>query len=606
MEFMDLKGQNETVDSHSDDEKAKTTASKLPSTLQNGSIPVQNGSLPNSPVQKSPILRHSIPNGELSTPPLTPGGKQRIFEKRDSLLSTPTNKEKSFFQEINYDATRRISETRKTSLKDRIFRSKSVSLKNTSAQKLKKTNSAENITKPSRSASTDSDSDYDYTTVRRLTEPKPLNEVRANRNLTDMSSISSHCITEVKVKKLWMDVDDSDDDDEPMKGKGRRRPPPTKKKELFEIKRYFNSVEFFKHFGDVFVCIRPILGFREDADTYANVQWGVIHCTMTNNGGNKSYYEVIPTIATTWPPIAFEWNHRSRPIIVNRFTNISYQWPTKNMIVKIHKLNANIFPLGFVAKRGVNESQALEWSLSFPAAERFMFACMSHSQVRCFFFILALYKTFMVPPNPMLGLAPHHIRTVMFWECERNYLTWPEDRLGTKMLQVLENLYRYLGAGKLPDYFVRERNLFETCLSKDLRYSQQKLYQIKERPVVHILLALRNLRYTSGLFFPTLDFKGLYQILTEKDSLALVNPMLSFMVKNNMEEVEEEEINEFKENDMDLWSREQKRQYDQQREWKKKAREQFLEEQRQKEKLKNTRRDSTDSIDLQVNIVYWI
>lgn len=89
----------------------------------------------------------------------------------------------------------------------------------------------------------------------------------------------------------------------------------------------------------------------------------------------------------------------------------------------------------------------LEWEINFPKAERYLEARMSHAQMKCMLLLLTLHKTFIQPVTEQNGLLPEHIRTHMFWECERDYRNWPEHRLGTKILSVIKNLQQRLFLG---------------------------------------------------------------------------------------------------------------------------------------------------------------
>lgn len=443
--------------------------------------------------------------------------------------------------------------------------------------------------------------EYMYQTITKLTTQRSLEEVRAGVEVRDVASLPEKCIVERKIKKpLEEDSDDESEFDE----HGRRRPPKIKKKIVFyETRHYINSQEFFKHFGDVFQNIYNILGFSKSALAEATSQGSIIYINLEEASGNLVGYEVYPAVSTAWPELAFEWLLRTRNLHNHPHVNKPVSWPREKTINKIRSMSAVVLPVGYMAKRGVNEAFDLEWSLAFPSAERYLETCLTHAQVRCYLFILTIFKTFVEAPNPKLGLSPHHIRTVIFWECERNWTTWQEENLGSKMLLVLKKIYECLGSGKLPDYFVRDRNLLESTPSRYLHISQEKFHKILERPLFYTLIAIRNLRYTSGSFFPTLDIKELYKIITTRNALVLVNPGLANMLANTEEGEEDDgdEFNVYTDREKDIWTKEQERD-DLELKWKRKLRKQIETDKKEvKKNLKNERKDSVDSIDVQVS-----
>lgn len=70
----------------------------------------------------------------------------------------------------------------------------------------------------------------------------------------------------------------------------------------------------------------------------------------------------------------------------------------------------------------------------------------------------------------------------------------------------------------LPDYFIKDRNIFDNIPKKYLNFAQKVLLNILDNPLPYFLKALGNLRYCSGKFYQPLDTQGLYEKLTCKDS----------------------------------------------------------------------------------------
>ena len=223
----------------------------------------------------------------------------------------------------------------------------------------------------------------------------------------------------------------------------------------------------------------------------------------------------------------------------------------------------HLLPLGYIPTRSKNDEEYLEWQLAFPEAERYLETQLTHAQVRCLLFSMALYKTFLEPLNAQLGLLPTHIRTMLFWQCEQDYANWQENRPGEILCKFLEKLYEAIMNKHLKDYFIERRNLFESTPRKHLFKVQEKLKRIKENLVMHMLLAVRNLRYVKSSFYPVFDYKKLYAIITCDNLVPILNPRLQQPTINTItpknkqskqQQSEEEESDEEETNsNIDLW-----------------------------------------------------
>ncbi|KAJ8968334.1 hypothetical protein NQ314_002350 [Rhamnusium bicolor] len=237
---------------------------------------------------------------------------------------------------------------------------------------------------------------------------------------------------------------------------------------------------------------------------------------------------VIPSVAIDWPAEqTFEFIMREdRPTITDRRTGYRYRWPTDEMLKDIKSMSCVLVPKGYWVKKGNYSDANIEWEIAFPKAERYIESRMSHSQTRCFLFLLTIHKAYIDPISYQHGLLTEHIRCHMYWECETNYRDWPEHRLGTKLLKVITNLNNRLSKGVLPDYFIKQKNLFESIPKKYLQFAQKVFHDVLQSPAMYFMKALRNLRYTSGKFYPPLDFKELHRILTQTQANKIVNPSL--------------------------------------------------------------------------------
>ncbi|XP_066247687.1 uncharacterized protein [Euwallacea similis] len=376
-----------------------------------------------------------------------------------------------------------------------------------------------------------SDSEYDYSSITELRTPKPI---EVSDNIERRDTLPGSCFTHISVacepKKILKNDDDNDDEEEDT--------------DEFDVEDftkelvYINSNGFMKYFqnGLFPTTLGKSLGFNEEAIKAAKAIPGKIFCDEfdTQTEVNRPF-EVIPAVAIPWPEDqTIEFVYREdRPTIVDTRTGTIYKWPTSgpgSMIEEIQNMTAVLVPKGYAKKKGVNEHESLEWEINFPKAERYLEARMSHAQMKCMLLLLTLHKTFIAPVTQQNGLLPEHIRTHMFWECERDYRSWPEHRLGTKLLKVIKNLQRRLFLGVCPDYFIKERNLFENIPKKYLNYAQKLLLDMLANPVPFFIKALKNLRYSSGKFYTPLNLEILYKKIITKSTAIQDNPQLACSV----------------------------------------------------------------------------
>lgn len=443
--------------------------------------------------------------------------------------------------------------------------------------------------------------EYGYTTITQITTPRPLKEHRLGHTPQNTSEIPEQCFHEVEVPVY---------DDEEESGNMKRR------KKLFETHYYLNSILFMQNFEDIFADkIGASLGFTPALNS-ATTQGTKIYCNITQTHYDskpiKIRHEIIPTIfCPTWPEEALQGKTLKRRIIQGSAPGAHNRWPTQTMMNEMN-YGCHLLPLGYMQTRGRNNEQYLEWQLAFPEVERYLETRLTHAQVRCLLFSMALYKTFLEPLNTQLGLLPIHIRTMLFWQCEQ-YAEWPEDRPGQILQKFLDKLYDAIRRKHLEDYFIEKRNLFESTPRTHLLKVQEKLLRIKENLVMHVLIALRNLRYIDTAFYPVLDYKKLYDIIISHENPVpnprpqqpTINTVTPKNKQSKQQSEEEESDEEEKDSNTDLWKRVAAT--DKEKKWKQHVRTQ-IELERAAQKLQSKaqtpamrkRKPSTDSIDIKL------
>lgn len=371
--------------------------------------------------------------------------------------------------------------------------------------------------------SSETESDYGYSTITESATPKRIElSLQSNYSLTS-GALPDDSWTPVDVKALG-EWSDDDDDEIDVASKSSLSP------NLFERSYYLNSLKFMNNFVDSFIIsLGSGLGLSTDEVNSALTQGASIYCNSVKNG-SKIGYEIFPALVAAWPNAANQWIIRERRIIQNPRTNFSYQWPTKYMVNKAVGFGCLLVPIGFRPKRGQNPAQTLQWKLIFPAAERYLESCLAHSHMRCYLFTLALHKTFMEKEQAKIGIDASHIKNHLFWQCEDNYAKWPEDRLGETLRLFLRSFYVHFGQSRMPNYFVDTCNEFKSIPKPMLLKLQRRLADILEAPVMHVLHSLDKIKYNKRDFYPSLNCQRLYDILTCKNPLRIINPNIPSVV----------------------------------------------------------------------------
>lgn len=405
-----------------------------------------------------------------------------------------------------------------------------------------------------RSGVCDSDSDYSY----RIVTPRVQTICNTNHDEMDTSTkiysnamIPTQCFRKVKITnegKIYTIREE------------RKQPQNSKQFRLMMIDRqydcevlYTSSERFMRHFCNLFVNqLAGPLGFKSDDSNH--VENSVIHCDKIIESHSLKHckiesYEITPTIGLQWPEFAQEWLDRPRST-----------WPDYNDISKVKDFGCYVIPesssprkKNFLLKEFRHQNlkksiyQETEWQLVFPAAERYLETCMTRSQVQVYLIALMLHKTFLRPVlDTMYGLTTSHIRNKLFWLIEKDDRPsmWPDNRTGECLIKLLKSLYCCINKSEptLPDYFIRDKNMFSKVPCEYLLHSQKQLKRIIENPVMYVFHAMKNIKH-SDKFFPRLDFTMLFKILTVKPWLAVesgLNPAVD--MPRTKEESHREEI----------------------------------------------------------------
>lgn len=369
--------------------------------------------------------------------------------------------------------------------------------------------------------------EYDYAYITHLNSHHPLTELQMT-NIEEKIQVDAKILPESCIANYqdFIEIpsegeDDDNDEEEIEEGYDCHDEFHSNHFDKFDFSsiKYLNSKEFMRYFGELLLRKLALkLGLSDDEFENGTYRGASIH---TKN------YEIIPAIhvahnAQNWPDCAFQFKRRERPTRTNPLTKKQFQWPTQEMIKRIETFGFHVIPLGYAPKKLRNPYREIEWKIIFPKAERFLETTLTSTQIKVFMISKALVKTFVdqYEKDNTLMFTMDHLRTHLFWECEKNFVTWPEEYIGGVLIRFIKAFMTRLREKCLPDFFIHERNLFESIPEYSLVRLHSVLTEIVSNPVMHVIVALRNLHLVDD-FIPKMDYKKIYNNLVENKYLKL-------------------------------------------------------------------------------------
>ncbi|XP_059617564.1 uncharacterized protein LOC132262328 [Phlebotomus argentipes] len=376
---------------------------------------------------------------------------------------------------------------------------------------------------PSASTSPPS-SEYDYAYITALHTHRPLCTMRSS-SLSDVPlstiSLPDSCITNVEVALKHPDPPRYMDD---KRSSGSTE---IEEEDPYDMRQYLNSKAFMGYFIHMFQDqLATNLKISHQQLSKATWKGAVIYSEM-----GEYDWEIVPAIPCPWPPEALEWRNRLRAIKENPMNRNRTTWPTEETINHIIGMDCHIIPIGYMPKVGQNPQRELEWKLVFPNAERYLEYSLSNTQVKIYMMTKILIKCYVEPhiDKNLNMFTTEHLRAHLFWHCENTPL-WPDVSLGQILMDFLKSLLNRIKTQRLPDYFIPRRNLLENIPQKILVELHKRIFRITENPVMYIIRAMRNVRFSKD-FYPKFNFKKLYKCLI------VDNPVVILMKSESPHEI---------------------------------------------------------------------
>ncbi|GAB0099417.1 uncharacterized protein DMENIID0001_152740 [Sergentomyia squamirostris] len=367
---------------------------------------------------------------------------------------------------------------------------------------------------PSASTSPPS-SEYDYAYITALNTHRPLCTLRSSSSSDGPLStvcLPDCCVTDVTVPLKHTDPPQYVDD------KRSSASTEVEEEDPYEIRQYLNSKAFMGYFIQTFQeQLAENLKIMNQQLCKATWKGAVIYSEM-----DEFDWEIVPAIQCPWPADALEWRNRLRTSKENPINRNRNTWPTEEMINHVIGMDCHVIPIGYMPKVGQNPQRELEWKLVFPNAERYLENSLSNTQVKIYMMTKILIKCFVEPyiDKNLNMFTADHLRAHLFWHCENTAL-WSEYSLGQILMDFLKSLLNRIKTQRLPDYFIPRRNLLENIPQKILVELHKRIFRITENPVMYILRAMRNVRFSKD-FYPRFNFKQLYKCLIVHDPVVIL------------------------------------------------------------------------------------
>jgi hypothetical protein len=172
-------------------------------------------------------------------------------------------------------------------------------------------------------------------------------------------------------------------------------------------------------------------------------------------------HDFVPAIRCDgWPSQAKEWRSRQR----------KSGWPSTNLINQCMLSECHVVPVGH--KMSSRYKKGKEWRLSFTCASLKLVHSLSLKQRQAFILCKLLIKETIAKlliSKPSLQhiklISSYEIQTSFFWLCEEK-MTWGD--IFEDMSDIIRKLLYFCRQKYLPDYFISDKNIFETISKQSL------------------------------------------------------------------------------------------------------------------------------------------
>uniref|UniRef100_A0A8D3DEI0 Transmembrane protein 102 n=1 Tax=Scophthalmus maximus TaxID=52904 RepID=A0A8D3DEI0_SCOMX len=193
-------------------------------------------------------------------------------------------------------------------------------------------------------------------------------------------------------------------------------------------------------------------------------------------GSSRVLYDLLPVVSFRgWPAVAQGW------LTANHFWDGKI---TEEEAISGFYLLPCCSPLGGRPDR--------EWRLAFSRSEVQLKKCIPFPMAQAFQAAKAVLSRILA--RPRTGLSLYHLRTLLFWACDRlpgAYLSCHDaDTAGRLLLGLLDDLAHCILGKNCPNYFLPQCNMLEHLTDGQALLLARKLAHVRSDPSEHLRAAL--------------------------------------------------------------------------------------------------------------------
>ncbi|CAL8377250.1 transmembrane protein 102 [Gadus morhua] len=212
---------------------------------------------------------------------------------------------------------------------------------------------------------------------------------------------------------------------------------------------------------------------------------GPLTTIILQAGSSRVLYDLVPVVSFRgWPAVAQGW------LTANHFWDGKI---TEEEAISGFYLLPCCSPLAGRPDR--------EWRLAFSRSEVQLKKCIPFPMAQAFQAAKAVLSRLL--SRPRTGLSPYHLRTLLFWACDRlpaSYLSSPEtDTPGRLLLGLLDDLAHCILGKNCPNYFLPQCNMLEHLSDGQALLLARKLGHVRSDPAEHLRAALDQARQAGQL-----------------------------------------------------------------------------------------------------------
>ncbi|XP_066537546.1 transmembrane protein 102 isoform X2 [Hoplias malabaricus] len=215
---------------------------------------------------------------------------------------------------------------------------------------------------------------------------------------------------------------------------------------------------------------------------------GPLTTLILKAGTSRVLYDLLPVVSFRgWPAVAQSW------LTTNHFWDGKI---TEEEAISGFYLLPCCSPVAGSASRPDRE-----WRLAFSRSEVQLKKCVPYPMAAAFQAAKAILSRLLA--RPRTGLSLYHLRTQLFWACDRlpaTYLSCPDHETPARLLLgLLDDLAHCVLGKNCPNYFLPQYNMLEHLTDTAALLVARKLAHLRSDPAEHLRAALEQARQACQL-----------------------------------------------------------------------------------------------------------